>query len=248
MSGPCASNSAWNSKPSCNGDSGRTSSICRYWPFSHALSSDERAWLKGQYLQIEDVLPLSPLQEGLLFHALFDAQGPDIYTMQIAFVIDGPLDSEALRAAAEALVQRHASLRAAFRHDNLSRPVQVIVPTVRVPWRSIDLSLLDEAAREQRWERLLLEDRAERFDFAAPPLVRFTVVRLGAERHRLILTHHHILMDGWSVPVLVQELLTLYARRGDGRALPRVTPYRDYLAWIAAQDRTAAVAAGRAAF
>ena len=54
-------------------------------------------------------------------------------------------------------------------------------------------------------------------------------------------------MDGWSVPVLVQELLTLYARRGDGRALPRVTPYRDYLAWIAAQDRTAAVAAWSAA-
>ena len=54
-------------------------------------------------------------------------------------------------------------------------------------------------------------------------------------------------MDGWSVPVLVQELLTLYARRGDGGALPRVTPYRDYLAWIAAQDRGAAVAAWSAA-
>ena len=166
---------------------------------------------------------------------------------RLMLCLDGPLDSEVLRAAAEALVQRHASLRAAFRHDNLSRPVQVIVPTVGVPWRSIDVSLLDDAAREQRWERLLLEDRAERFDFAAPPLVRFTVVRLGAERHRLLFTNHHILMDGWSVPVLVQELLTLYARRGDGRALPRVTPYRDYLAWIAAQDRTAAVAAWSAA-
>ena len=60
------------------------------------LSPDERAWLKSQYLQIEDVLPLSPLQEGLLFHALFDAQGPDIYTMQIAFVIDGPLAKRCL--------------------------------------------------------------------------------------------------------------------------------------------------------
>ena len=142
------------------------------------LSPDERAWLKSQYPQIEDVLPLSPLQEGLLFHALFDAQGPDIYTMQIAFVIDGPLQSDALQAAAEALVQRHASLRAAFRHDNLSRPVQIIVPTVRVPWRSIDLSLLEEAAREQRLTQILAEDCGERFDLAAPPLVRFTVIRL----------------------------------------------------------------------
>ena len=212
-----------------------------------SLSPEERAWLKSQYPQIEDVLPLSPLQEGLLFHALFDAQGPDIYTMQIAFVIDGPLQSDVLQAAAEALVQRHASLRAAFRHDNLSRPVQVIVPTVRVPWRSIDLSLLDDAAREQRLTQILAEDCGERFDLAAPPLVRFSLIRLGADHYRLLFTHHHILMDGWSVPVLVQELLTLYARRGDGRALPRVTPYRDYLAWIAAQDRTAAVAAWSAA-
>src|ERR1700682_5287668 len=216
--------------------------ICRWSICRRPRSSGWSACMR-----IEDVLPLSPLQEGLLFHALFDAQGPDIYTMQIGFSLYGPLDSEVLRAAAEALGQRHGSLRAAFRHDNLSRPVQVIVPTVGVPWRSIDLSLLDAAAREQRWERLLLEDRAERFDFAAPPLVRFTVVRLGAERHRLLFTNHHMLMDGWSVPVLVQELLTLYARRGDGRALPRVTPYRDYLAWIAAQDRTAAVAAWSAA-
>src|SRR5580658_9583860 len=216
--------------------------ICRWSICRRPRSSGWSACMR-----IEDILPLSPLQEGLLFHALFDAQGPDIYTMQIGFALDGPLDSEVLRAAAEALVQRHASLRAAFRHDNLSRPVQIIVPAVRVPWRSIDLSLLEEAAREQRWELLLLEDRAERFDFAAAPLVRFTVVRLGAERHRLLFTNHHILMDGWSVPVVVQELLTLYARRGDGRALPRVTPYRDYLAWIAAQDRTAAVAAWSAA-
>ena len=81
--------------------------------------------------------------------------------------LDGPLQSDALQAAADALVQRHASLRAAFRHDNLSRPVQVIVPAVRVPWRNIDLSLLDEADREQRLTQILAEDCVERFDLAA---------------------------------------------------------------------------------
>ena len=95
------------------------------------LSQAEIERLESHYPRIEDVLPLSPLQEGLLFHALFDAQGPDIYIDPTVLSLDGPLDSEVLRAAAEALVQRHASLRAAFRHDNLSRPVQVIVPTVR---------------------------------------------------------------------------------------------------------------------
>ena len=91
-------------------------------------------------MRIEDILPLSPLQEGLLFHALFDTQGPDFYAVQIVFDLEGPLQSDALRAAADALLQRHASLRAAFQHEHLSRPVQIIVPVARVPWRSIDLS------------------------------------------------------------------------------------------------------------
>ena len=103
--------------------------------------------------------------------------------------------------------------------------------------------MLDAAEREQRLAGLLAEDRAERFDLAAPPLLRFTLIRLAADEHRLVLTNHHILMDGWSMPVLVQELLTLYAHKGDAGALPRVTPYRDYLAWLAAQDRAAATAA-----
>ncbi len=162
------------------------------------LSQAEIERLEGSYPQIEDVLPLSPLQEGLLFHALFDAQGPDIYTMQIAIVIDGPLQSAVLRAAADALVQRHASLRAAFQHEHLSRPVQIIVPVARVPWRSIDLSVLDDASREERLQQILAEDCAERFDVATAPLLRFTLIRLGADRHRLLFTHHHILMDGWS--------------------------------------------------
>src|SRR5262249_46498770 len=90
---------------------------------------------------------------------------------------------------------------------------------------------------------VLAQDRAERFDVACPPLMRCSLIRLAAEQHRLVLTRHHLLMDGWSLPVLVRELLTLYAHKGDCAALGRVTPYRDYLTWIAAQDRAAAVSA-----
>src|SRR5262249_58044821 len=79
----------------------------------------------------------------------------------------------------------------------------------------------------------------------APPLIRFTLVRMGETEHRLVLTNHHLLLDGWSTPVLVQELLALYRERGDAAALPRLAPYRDYLAWLARQDRAAAVAAWR---
>ena len=208
-----------------------------------ALSQDEIEGLERQYPQLEDVLPLSPLQEGLLFHALYDARAPDVYTVQLVLSLQGRLDEEALKAAAQALIERHAGLRAAFRHEGLSRPVQVIVPGAQAPWRSIDLSLLDAAEREQRLAGILEEDRGERFDLGCPPLLRFALIRLSADEHRLVLTNHHLLMDGWSMPVLVRELLTLYAQHGDAGALPRVTPYRDYLAWIAAQDRDAALAA-----
>ena len=208
-----------------------------------ALSQAEIERLEQRYPRIEDILPLSPLQEGLLFHALYDAQAPDVYTVQLVLSLQGPLDGAALQAAVQALIDRHASLRAGFQHENLSRPVQIIVPHLAAPCHRIDLSLLDAAEREQRLAGILREDRAERFDLASPPLIRFTLIRLSADEHRLVLTNHHILMDGWSTPVLVQELLTLYAHKGDAAALPRVTPYRDYLAWIAGQDRAAAIAA-----
>ena len=212
-----------------------------------ALSQEEIEGLESAYPQIEDVLPLAPLQEGLLFHALYDVQAPDIYTVQLELGLEGALESEAMAAAVQALVARHASLRARFRHEHLSRPVQIILPQVTAPWRSIDLSSLDEAGREERLAAVLAQERAERFDLAGAPLIRFALIRLAADRHRLVLTNHHIVMDGWSMPVLVRELLTLYAHQADAAVLPRVTPYRDYLAWVAAQDRAGALAAWREA-
>ena len=206
------------------------------------ISQAEIERLESTYPQIEDILPLSPLQEGLLFHALYDAQAPDIYITQLVLGLDGPLDQAALKTAVRSFLARHASLRAGFQQADLNRPVQIILPKVELPWRNIDLSLLDEAARQQRLSDLLTQDRAERFDLAAPPLLRGTLIRLAADQHRLVLTIHHILMDGWSMPIMVQELLALYAHKGDDDVLPRVTPYRNYLAWIAAQDRGAAIA------
>src|SRR5579862_129437 len=95
----------------------------------------------GQYL-FEDILPLSPLQEGLLFHALYEPAVSDIYSVQQVFDLEGPIDSEVLEAAAQAVLRRHASLRAGFQHEELSRPVQTIASNLTVPWKRIDLSSL----------------------------------------------------------------------------------------------------------
>src|SRR4029078_672807 len=122
------------------------------------LSQAEIERLELCYPQIEDILPLSPLQEGRLFHALYDSHGPDVYMVQLVLGLDGPLEGEALQDAANVLLQRHASLRAPFEPETLPQPVQIIVPLRALPWRFVDLCSLDEAAQEDRLTQILAED------------------------------------------------------------------------------------------
>ncbi|HEV7446573.1 MAG TPA: amino acid adenylation domain-containing protein, partial [Steroidobacteraceae bacterium] len=203
-----------------------------------SLTHSEIEHLEQRHGNIDDILPLSPLQEGLLFHTVYDRQASDLYTVQLILEMAGGMRAEALQARAQQLIRRHANLRAAFEHEGLGGPVQVIAREVTTPWRHIDLSTLDEAERSRRWSQLLAEDRAARFDPTSAPLLRFTLVRLAPERHRLIFTHHHLLLDGWSIPILINELLT-------ADELPRVKPYRDYLTWLATRDSSAAERAWR---
>ncbi|MGW4146763.1 amino acid adenylation domain-containing protein, partial [Streptomyces albogriseolus] len=198
---------------------------------------------------LADVLPLTPLQEGLLFQVAYAAQagGPDVYTVQLVFDLRGPLDEESLRTAAGALLRRHPNLRAGFWQQNVDRPVQFVPRDVPLPWRRLDLTGLADDEQRLRADDFVAADRAERFDPGAPPLLRCGLLAFGPDHHRLVLTTHHLLFDGWSMPLLVRELFTLYAHHGDDSALAPVTPYRAYLAWLAGQDRDAARAAWRTA-
>ncbi|MFF1698766.1 amino acid adenylation domain-containing protein [Streptomyces sp. NPDC058257] len=195
---------------------------------------------------VEDVWPLSPLQEGLLFHAAFDSEGPDVYQGQRLLELTGPLDADRLRASWQALLARHAALRAGFRRRKTGEAVQVIARDVELPWRAADLSGLAEEDASAEADRLAGRERAERFDLAAAPLLRLLLIRIGAERHRLVVTSHHVLMDGWSMPVLLGELSATYAAGGDTSGLPPVTSYREYLSWLSRQDKDAARAAWQA--
>ena len=212
-----------------------------------ALSQTEIERLEREYLALEDVLPLSPLQEGLLFHAAYDGGVADVYILQLVMALEGSLDPTALKAAVRGILQRHSILRSCFPQEGLSQPVQVVVSDARLPWQSIDLTSLDEASRTERFRQIVDEDRTRRFDLARPPLVRSALISLTPDSHRLVLTAHHILLDGWSIPLLVQELLVMYAQSPNAAALPSVTPYRDYLAWLARQDRASAAVAWREA-
>ncbi|MFE1763839.1 amino acid adenylation domain-containing protein [Streptomyces angustmyceticus] len=185
---------------------------------------------------VEDVLPLSPLQEGLLFHALYADSGPDVYAMQMAVDLEGPLDTDALRAAGQALLERHPNLRAWFHRRPGGQAVQVIRSRVELAWDEVDLTAEDEATRQAELARLTDEARHRRFDLATPPLVRFLLIRLATGRHRLLILKHHIVLDGWSMPLFLRDLVTLYHRGGDQAALPPVVPYRTYFDWLAGQD------------
>ncbi|MEU7062352.1 amino acid adenylation domain-containing protein [Streptomyces sp. NPDC046161] len=209
------------------------------------LTQPEVDLLAERYPAMADVTTLSPLQEGLFFHASYDAAGVDAYTGQLVLTLDGALDPGALASACRGLLARHSALRAAFTDRGLDRPVQVVLGAVDAPWESADLSGLEEAARERAWEELLAADRGRRFDLERPPLVRFTLVRVGAGRHRLVMTNHHILWDGWSSAILLRELLAGYgaATGSEPAATVAGVPYRDHLDWLGRQDRDAATAA-----
>ncbi|MFE1411267.1 amino acid adenylation domain-containing protein [Streptomyces sp. NPDC058746] len=207
------------------------------------LTQPETDALAARYAGLCDVLPLSPLQEGLFFHSAFDTGAMDAYTGQIVLTLDGALDEDTLRASCDRLLRRHTALRSAFTDQGLDGPAQIVVESVEVPWEAVDLGGLGSADREREWQRLLAADRARRFDLERPPLVRFTLVRFGAAEHRLVMTNHHIVWDGWSSAVLLRELLTGYAEQTSGAepgAVAEAVPYRAHLDWLARQDDGAA--------
>ncbi|MFW2236823.1 amino acid adenylation domain-containing protein [Rhodococcus opacus] len=193
------------------------------------------------YPGLREIWSLSPLQSGLLFHSTLAADSLDIYTAQLRIDLEGAVDSARLRRAAAGVLAHHASLRAAFEYDDHGVPAQLVVDRVDVPWREVDLTGCGSAAGVEL-ERLLDDDRIARFDLARPPLLRLLLIRTAPERHVLALTNHHIILDGWSMPLLVRELLVRYAA-DDAPALPEPRPYSTYLEWVATLDRDASLRA-----
>ncbi|PKV83178.1 non-ribosomal peptide synthetase [Streptomyces sp. TLI_146] len=192
---------------------------------------------------VEDILPLSPLQEGMLFHSGYDQDSRHLYIAQFSVDLQGALEAARLREAAETLLRRHANLRVSFTHRKNGDPVQVVRRDMPLAWQESDLGHLGEDEATARAAELTEQDWQLGVDSRRPPLLRFTLLRLGPERHRLLVTAHHILLDGWSFALLFKELFTLY---GTGE-LPPVRSYRDYLTHLAGRDRAAAESAWRTA-
>ncbi len=192
---------------------------------------------------IEAVYPLSPTQQGMLFHSLL-APESGVYVEQLWCNLSGCLDVAAFERAWQHVVARHAPLRSAFAWKSQEKPLQAVQRQVELPLTVEDWRELPVDERDTRLATWLQADRVRGFDLSKAPLLRLTLLRLADDEHLFIWTHHHMLLDGWSLPLVMQEVLTSYEsfRQGLDPRLPPVRPYRDYIAWLGEQDIAAAEA------
>ena len=202
------------------------------------LSQPQIDELAAQF-DIADVLPLSPLQKGLLFHTATQSEVDDLYAVQLDIALDGPLDSNRLRDVVHAVLKRHPHVVARF-CDQYGEPVQVISADPELAWQYVELDA--DADIEGQVDRLSTAERVAVCDLA--PAFRAMLLRTAADQHRLVLTNHHIVLDGWSKPILMQEIFASYF----GERLPPPVPYRRFISWLADQDLEAAQSAWRDVF
>jgi hypothetical protein len=182
-------------------------------------------------MRIADVLPLTPLQQGLLFHAnTTQGSDDDVYAVQLDITLSGRLDQHRLRDALDTVVNRHPHLAARF-SDQFDEPVQIIPADPRVPWRYVEVDGDGVVDVGEQIDRVCAEERAAVCDLGDQPVVRAVLIRVSDDRHRFVLTNHHIVMDGWSLPILVRELFASYA----GQRLPPPGSYRRFVSWLAAR-------------
>jgi amino acid adenylation domain-containing protein/non-ribosomal peptide synthase protein (TIGR01720 family) len=198
------------------------------------VSQEELDDWQRRFGRVSDVWPLTPLQDGLLYHTMIARSASEVYQTQFVFRLEGPVNPERLRAACRALLDRHPNLRVAFQPSATGEPVQIVVDDVPLPWRHLDLT--GEADAATRLEEILAEERDARFHPDNPPLLRLTLVTIGPRHAELALTAHHVLLDGWSVPLIERELMDLYTTGDTGTALARPHGYRDFLSWLSQQD------------
>ncbi|MFY0567871.1 non-ribosomal peptide synthase/polyketide synthase [Archangium lansingense] len=190
---------------------------------------------------IEDVYPLSPLQKGLLFHVLH-ASSADMYLNQLSWELEGPLDVTAVARAWQETVARHASLRTGFLWEGLEEPLQVVMRDAQLPIRSEDWREVLPSEFEARFAAWIAADRRQGFELERAPLLRLALLRVGERAWRLVLSYSHLVLDGWSMPLMLREVFARYGALvlGGARDWPEAPAYRDFIAWLQRQELGAA--------
>ncbi len=218
-----------------------------YTPSDFPLAGLDRATLEQilhdpvlRNREIDDLYPLAPTQQGMLFHRLVDPASK-AYFVQFSQILRGALDTAALRGAWEDAVAAHPILRTSFLWEGLAEPLQVVRRTIDSPWRELDWRHLGQEEQRRELDRLAVTLREEGFDLGRPPLFSWTLIRVAEEVYIFHWSYHHILLDGWSAPLLRNEIYERYLGRLAGRpgrlvGPARRRPFRDFVAWVRRQD------------
>ncbi|HGX93152.1 MAG TPA: non-ribosomal peptide synthetase, partial [Candidatus Tenderia sp.] len=210
----------------------------RYTPSDFPLAGVSGSRLAGlqQAYALEDLYPGTPMQQGLLLETRLSARG-GAYMTQLQFVFKA-VDADALQQAWQQVVQRHAIFRTVFVEGDTGELLQLVQPQVTLAWESLDWQGLDAVQQSARLVERLSMQRHQLFDAAKGPLMRFLLIKENSSRQRLVWTHHHALLDGWSLPLVMSELFQRYGYLVGERAelvLPELVPYRHYIAWLQSQ-------------
>ncbi|NEW09936.1 amino acid adenylation domain-containing protein, partial [Paenibacillus sp. SYP-B3998] len=191
--------------------------------------------------EVENIYMLTPMQKGMWFHSAMDGHA-GAYFEQTRFTLQGMLDVEQFANSWRALAARHAVLRTNFYRDSSGEPMQIVYRDKRIGFAYEDLRDMQENEREASVEHLVKADKARGFDLEQDELMRVTVVHIEEESYLVLWSSHHILMDGWCMPQLTQELLEMYAAyvRGDHLEQTAAPSYSQYIQWMEKQDGKAA--------
>ena len=193
---------------------------------------------------IQDLYPLTPMQQGMLFHSLYQSE-VDEYIAVIACRFKGEVVVDAMRSAWQGLLDQYDILRTGFLWEEVKQPLQRVLSHSNLPWCYEDWSNWSngsEALKESKLSERIETERRKRFDLHQAPLMRITLIKLDENHYELIWTHHHILLDGWSLPIVMRQVMMNYQTVVEGKPLsarPAHT-YREYIAWLLQQDKNAA--------
>ncbi len=218
------------------GSSSHQSFTASDFALAHIQDSDMEKLL-AEKPDITDLYPLSPMQHGMLLHSILTT-GSSVYCEQLRFTLDGLLDVQVFERAWQSVVQRHAVLRTGFLLTGYAEPLQYVQGRVAVPFVFLDFREWPPSERAARLHTWLQSERSRTFDLATAPLMRLAVIRMADNRWCFVWTHHHAVLDGWSLPLLLTEAFKFYEAFLDGRdlSLPSPRPYLDYIRWLRQQN------------
>jgi amino acid adenylation domain-containing protein len=186
---------------------------------------------------VDDIYGLSPMQRGVLFHTLY-ATHAGVYYHQVVYTVRGELNAELFDRAWQRVMKRHAVLRTSFHWEDLDKPVQIVHRDARLPLEQHDWRGLSAEEQETQLQEYVRADRERGVKLDEAPLMRLVVMRIADDLYQIVWSHHHLLMDGWSVPLVLKDVLTQYEalRLGKEVSLPPGRPFRDYINWLKRHD------------